>query len=160
MKIIFCGDRLGDEMRANLAVRRAKGEDVRGYLSYACQEAEPADEIEFLDDVPNGERSRINTLFGVRGVNRSEPNAGKGEAIQTPLANRLLILSSPPAKAPVAAGTSSAARKSSPGRLRRRKRLRRQLLSRSASEQTRQHRGPDAPEFGQQERRRHSPELA
>ncbi|MCC0013676.1 MAG: hypothetical protein H6877_10200 [Rhodobiaceae bacterium] len=82
MKIIFCGDRLGDEMRANLAVRRAKGEDVRGYLSYACQEAEPADEIEFLDDVPNGERSRINTLFGVRGVNRSEPNAGKGEAIQ------------------------------------------------------------------------------
>jgi hypothetical protein len=82
MKIIFCGDRLGDEMRANLAVRRAKGEDVRGYLSYACQEAEPVDEIEFLDDVPNGERSRLNTLFGVRGVERSEPNAGKGEAIQ------------------------------------------------------------------------------
>lgn len=82
MKIIFCGDRLGDEMRANLAVLRAKGEDVRGYLSYACQEAEPADEIEFLDDIPNGERNRINTLFGVRGVNRSEPNAGKGEAIQ------------------------------------------------------------------------------
>lgn len=65
MKILFCGDRLGDEMRSILARRRADGEEVRGYLSYACQETEPADGIEFLDDVPQHERERLGRLFGI-----------------------------------------------------------------------------------------------
>ena len=66
MLILFYGN---DSVagKARMAAMKAEKASVRLYHSIACQEAEHADGIEFMPDVPADERARLEALFGFAG---------------------------------------------------------------------------------------------
>jgi len=65
MRILFYFDDSKGAVMAADELRAQTGEDVVLYDVLACREAEKADAVEFLPDVPNCERTRIEALFGL-----------------------------------------------------------------------------------------------
>jgi hypothetical protein len=87
MLILFYGED-GEAGKARLKALKSEGIAARLYHATACREAEPAQGVEFLHDVTEYERSRLEALFGFAGHRQPPfappPPADPAEATERP----------------------------------------------------------------------------